>query len=213
MKNCTSHQTKNGFTLIEMLVSLALFTIVSTVTVGALLSLIGGNQRLLTQQTLTSSAIFSLDNMTREIRTGSYYNCRPASWFTDMSYNQNTLGTTPRDCPGTTGVSFVESSTRTSSGGRVAYYFATDTGIPGNPITLWRRIGNESPSKLLPDDIVLTSDSRFIVGGSAPLNSAITTPIGYNRQPQVTVIMVLAETADTRAQILQTTITQRSLDL
>jgi len=188
--------TTAGFTLVEMMVSLALFTIVSTVTVGALLSLIGGNDRLVKQQTLTSSAIFSLDNMTREIRTGSYYNCRSTNFS-----NQHTFGTNTRDCPnGETGISFVESSTR-GSGGRVAYYFASNS--------LFRRIGSEAPVQLLPDDVrVDVGASRFFVTDTTTLTA------GSNQgQPTVTIIMVLQGTEQTEPLTLQTTITQRSLDI
>jgi len=183
-----------GFTLIEMMVSLALFTIVATITVGALLSLIGGNQRLVKQQTLTSSAIFSLDNMTREIRTGNYYYCG------DSAASRGS--TQVNDCSGgSSSMSFVESSTR-NSGGRVSYYFSSNS--------LWRRIGNGGTAeKLLPDDVSInTSASRFFVTGTPTLTAS-----NNVQQPVVTVIMVLSSTDDTEPITLQTTITQRSLDI
>ncbi|MFN3188393.1 MAG: type II secretion system protein J [Candidatus Paceibacteria bacterium] len=185
----------HGFTLIEMLVSLALFTIVSTITVGALLSLIGGNQRLVKQQTLTSSAIFSLDNMTREIRTGNYYYCGDSAASRGV--------TAVLDCVnGSTGMSFVESSTRASAGGRVSYYFSSNS--------LWRRIGSGGTAeRLLPDDVRIdTGASRFYVTGTPTLTGSSDV-----QQPVVTVVMVLAGTADTEPVTLQTTITQRSLDI
>ncbi len=177
------------------MVSLALFTIVSTVTVGALLSLIGGNQRLVKQQTLTSAAIFSLDNMTREIRTGNYYFCGDSGASAGLRVGSDCIG-------GSASISFVESSTRASSGGRVAYYF--------NNGSLWRRIGNNAtPEKLLPDDVVIdVASSEFFVTGTQTLTNGNNT-----QQPTVTVIMVLAGTNETVPLTLQTTITQRSLDI
>lgn len=186
----------SGFTLVEMMVSLTLFTIVSTITVGALLSLIGGNQRLVTQQTLTSSAIFSLDNITRELRTGNYYYCGDAA---------ASRGTTAvNDCAGgATSVSFVESSTRVSSGGRVAYYFSSGS--------LWRRVGSGgTPERLLPDDVAIdVGASRFFVTGTPTL----TGDTNDMQQPTVTVVMVLSGTDETLPITLQTTITQRALDI
>lgn len=178
-----------------MMVSLALFTIVSTVTVGALLSLIGGNQRLVKQQTLTSSAIISLDNMTREIRTGNYYNCGDSSAGAGLKAVRDCVG-------GGTSISFVETSARTTSGGRVSYHFASNS--------LWRRIGNSGTAeKLLPDDVkVDVSKSRFFVTGTATLTDGPDT-----QQPAVTVIMTLAGTDETEPITLQTTVTQRSLDI
>jgi prepilin-type N-terminal cleavage/methylation domain-containing protein len=191
-----SNNQRAGFTLVEMLVSLALFTTVSTITVGALLSLIGGNQRLLKQQTLTSSAIFSFDDMTREIRMGSYYYCNNGNFSTQAG-----LGNQVRDCSsGATGI-----SVRTTAGDRVAYYF------DANSRSLWRRINNDAPTRLLPDDVVLNvsaSTSRFFVTGTSNLLN------GNNvQQPSVTIMMVLAGTAETVPVTLQTTVTQRSLDI
>ncbi len=193
MKYFSQNKNASGFTLVEMMVSLALFTIVSTVTVGALLSLIGGNQRLVKQQTLTSSAIFSLDNMTREIRTGNYYYCgsnsisRPAGTVLDCAN-------------GDTEMSFIESSARSTSGGRVAYYFSRNS--------LYRKIGTDPEEKILPDDVRLTTDSRFYVTGTPTLTNG-----GNVEQPTVTVIMVIEGTEETAEITLQTTITQRSLDI
>jgi len=184
----------NGFTLVEMMVSLALFTIVSTVTVGALLSIVGSNQRLVKQQTLTSSAIFSLDNMTREIRTGNYYYCGDSN--TNRSINS------VNDCVnGSTAMTFAESSTRTTAARRISYEFKNNS--------LFRKIGTLGEEKLLPDDVLLnTGQSRFFVTDTQTMTAA-----GNVRQPSVTVIMVLQETVETAPTTLQTTITQRSLDI
>lgn len=191
-------KNKWGFTLVEMMVSLTLFTIVSTVAVGALLSIIGSNQKLVKQQTLISSAIASLDNMTREIRTGNYYNCQGAGYFNNN--NQNSLAKNTNNCStGATGLSVVD--TRSSTGNRIGYYFANDS--------LWRKKGNQTAEKLLPNDVLLdVSASRIYVTGAETLTA------GSNvEQPTVTIVMVLKATEETEPLTLQTTITQRSLDI
>ena len=65
----------HGFTLVEMLVALALFSVVITIAVGALLMLISSNQRLQSEQSVMTNLSFALDSMTREIRTGAAYFC------------------------------------------------------------------------------------------------------------------------------------------
>ncbi len=67
--------TQRGFTLIEMIVSLGIFSIVSTMTVGSLLVLISGNQQLQGEQNAMTNLAFAIDSMTREMRTGSSYVC------------------------------------------------------------------------------------------------------------------------------------------
>jgi prepilin-type N-terminal cleavage/methylation domain-containing protein len=200
----TNHTNqKYGFTLIEMLVSLALFTIVSTVTVGALLSLIGGNERVTEQQVTLSAAAFALDNMTREIRTGFAYNCNTAA---SMRTDGGSLLTTVNDCntsTGNTGLVITEAAARlsTGTGSRIAYYFDRNS--------LYRRVDGQSEVKLLPDDIRLNmARSRFYVTGTQTLSAAGSNVI----QPTVTIIMEVMGTT-TVPVVLQTTITQRALDI
>jgi type II secretory pathway pseudopilin PulG len=64
-----------GFTLVEVLVSLALFMVVITISVGSMMVLIDANAKMRTIQSLMNSVSFTLDSMTREIRQGSAYTC------------------------------------------------------------------------------------------------------------------------------------------
>ena len=79
MTQCTkkrlSQLQKRGFTLVEMLVSVFIFAIVMTISMGALLVLIDANQKGQGVQTVMSNLSFAVDNMTRNIRTGHGYFC------------------------------------------------------------------------------------------------------------------------------------------
>lgn len=66
---------KRGFSLIEVLVSLSIFTIVITISMGVLMVLIGANARAQNVQTVMTNVTFALDSITREIRTGTDYYC------------------------------------------------------------------------------------------------------------------------------------------
>jgi prepilin-type N-terminal cleavage/methylation domain-containing protein len=85
-KNDTIALAKNkGFSLIEVLVSLSIFTVVVTISVGSLLVLIDANARSRNMQEVMTNITYTLDSMTRDIRTGSDYYCStgalPASEF------------------------------------------------------------------------------------------------------------------------------------
>lgn len=67
-----------GFTLVEMLVSLSLFTVVLTMSVGTLLILINANGRAQSMQLVMTNFTFALDSMTREVRTGFNWYCMDA---------------------------------------------------------------------------------------------------------------------------------------
>jgi len=64
-----------GFTLIEMIVSMGIFTVVAVIAVGALLHIVNTNNQAQTLQTAMNNAGFALDAMSREIRVGSSYRC------------------------------------------------------------------------------------------------------------------------------------------
>jgi prepilin-type N-terminal cleavage/methylation domain-containing protein len=66
---------KRGFTLIEMLVSVALFSVVMVMALGALLSLSTADRKAEALKSAVDNLNFALDSMSRSIRTGSGYKC------------------------------------------------------------------------------------------------------------------------------------------
>src|SRR3989344_8318173 len=84
-KHLDSKSGKGGFTLIEMIVSIALFAVVMTVAVGALLSLTGANKKAQALQSVMNNLNISVDSMVRNIRMGREYNCGGGSGTADCS--------------------------------------------------------------------------------------------------------------------------------
>lgn len=149
----TQPQT-GGFTLIEVLVSLAIFTIVVTMSVGALMTIIGADAKERNLQSIMTNLTFALDEMTRDIRTGSDYFCGAA---VDLP----TDGTATLNCE-SGGEAFAfneggESLTKNASSPRIA--FKVDNGV------LKRRLGNGSWEPMTSPNIRLT-DVRFYVSGA-----------------------------------------------
>jgi prepilin-type N-terminal cleavage/methylation domain-containing protein len=75
----SSRISKNGFTLIEMLVSVALFSVVMVMALGALLSLSTADRKAQALKSTVDNLNFALDSMSRAIRTGSNYHCGSVS--------------------------------------------------------------------------------------------------------------------------------------
>ncbi|MES2966615.1 MAG: type II secretion system protein [Patescibacteria group bacterium] len=193
---------QTGFTLIEMMVALSLFTIVVTIAVGAFLSMIGASKGVQGEQSVMTTLTFVLDSMTREIRTGTNYYCGTRSFISSNSISTSTVN----DCAtGNEGVSFVESGssvTVSASSRRIAYYYDTSS----TPDTIMRRVGNGTPQSVVSEGITITK-AEFFVTGTQRLNAG--TDIN---QPTVTI--VLEATDETGATTtLQTTVTQRELDI
>ncbi len=74
-KRTTQHATQRGFTIIEAVVSIAIFTTVMVVGAGSLLSIMTANRKAQSIKSAMDNLNFAVDNMTRALRTGSEYWC------------------------------------------------------------------------------------------------------------------------------------------
>jgi prepilin-type N-terminal cleavage/methylation domain-containing protein len=217
----SSKKNQAGFTLIEMIVSLAIFSIIVTITIGALLVLIASNQKLRGEQSVMTNLAFAMDSMTREIRTGTNYYCTSAnvgsatvSIFGGGSGNQEGFGTSTNSCgsgrPADAtlsisyqGVSFIEAGDSiTGSANRILYYYDRSNKM------IMRKVGGgyDKISPLVSSGLEIV-EAEFFVSGASPKSS------GDTSQPTVTVHIVAKEIDKEKLYYLQTTVTQRILDL
>lgn len=188
-----------GFTLIEMLVSTAIFTVVMVIALGALLAMSESDRKAQTLKAVINNLNFSLDSISRTVRTGSGYHC-----------GSSTGGdcTTP---PG--GTSFYFTAT---DGTLVAYRLenltidsnaATVCGQAANPGCLARSVGGGAWEAITAPEVTITSLSFYLLGsGAAP---------GDTFQPKLTILMSgYVQVTGTRqtAFSLETSVTQRLYD-
>lgn len=130
-----------GFTLVEMLVSLALLSIVMMVAIGTLLTIVDANRQAQSINSVTTNISFALDSMSRTIRTGYGYNCGSL---------------TGGDCPGG-GESFYFT---THDGKAMVYaYNASEKSIE-------RTIDGGAVERLTAEEVRI-NDISFVVTGSA----------------------------------------------
>jgi prepilin-type N-terminal cleavage/methylation domain-containing protein len=221
--NPTHQKFHSGFTLIEMIVSLGVFGIIVTTAIGALLVLVSSNQKLQGEQSVMTNLAFALDGMTREIRTGYFYFCDGVNnqnaavgatgglkIFDDSRADHEALGTQTRDCTARPsaaryyGISFIEggSSVTSATANRIMYYVASTT----TEKKLMRRVGNQPAQSIVAEGLEIV-DIDFTVTGSAPQKS------GNNVQPTVTLFLAAKEIGQDKLYTLETTITQRTLDI
>ena len=66
---------KTGFTLIEMLVAIFIFSIVMTIATGAIFSIVSANKTSQSLKSVLDNLNSALDSMSGAIRFGSNYNC------------------------------------------------------------------------------------------------------------------------------------------
>ena len=80
-KNKTIHDPRStiydykGFTLIEMIIAVALFVVVMVAGIGALLSMVDANRKAQALRTVMDNLNFAVENVTREMRVGFDYHC------------------------------------------------------------------------------------------------------------------------------------------
>jgi prepilin-type N-terminal cleavage/methylation domain-containing protein len=215
---------QSGFTLVEMIVSLAVFSVVITMSVGALLMLVASNSQLQKEQSVMTNLSFAIDSMTREIRTGTLYYCdaadtRDAAYerkiFSDNEFISGLDVGMTQDCASGNnqdnqsrrlqGMSFVESgqSVTGAPNTRIVYFYDADEG------KIYRRISGQAAQSIVSSGIYITN-AEFFVTGSASM--AVT---GDFIQPTVTIFIEAKEVNDPDAKTyrIQTMVTQRTLDI
>lgn len=75
MRNKQKYHRKRGFTLVEMIVSLGLFVVVLSVSVGALLSMVSANRKTQSLRNAMDNLNLSMEEMARNITQGRTYHC------------------------------------------------------------------------------------------------------------------------------------------
>ena len=175
-------KTSKGFTLIEVLVSLSIFTIVVTISISTLLVLIDANAKSQAMQVVMSNLSFALDSMTREIRTGESYYCIVNTADFDLTLQ----GTATKNCTsGSSAFSFNEgdSSVTGSYGSRRIGYRLNST---NNSIE--RRLGDQNFAderewvRVTSPDVTV-DDLDFIVTGTSRLDTITPTVTIYVSGP------------------------------
>ncbi|MDC1205545.1 prepilin-type N-terminal cleavage/methylation domain-containing protein [Candidatus Pacebacteria bacterium] len=198
-------QQHRGFTLVEMLVSISIFTIVVTMSVGSLLVLIDANGRAQSTQLVMTNLTFALDSMTREIRTGFNWVCFDSGGSAPAVPAVPTTGdcSTVQDT-----LSIVESGNSLTAGysnSRVTYWYDATAGA------IKRKLGGDGPWVSLTGSDIFIDDFRFVVTGTDrySVNTDKIQPIAsiYIKGHAGAIAPKLKEF------LVQTTVTQRLLDI
>jgi prepilin-type N-terminal cleavage/methylation domain-containing protein len=88
-----------AFSLVEMIVSMAIFSIVAVIALGALTKIIASNRKAQSLQSSITNLNFMLDSMSRELRVGAYYQCDTISPTNSDYKGEDFLITTPCSDP------------------------------------------------------------------------------------------------------------------
>lgn len=182
------YAASRGFTLVEMIVAVGLFSVVMVVSITALLSLIDANRKAQALQSVMNNLNIALDGMVRSIREGSNYRCGGAN-------------PGDPDCPETPGTILYFTPNCAGSCSDWIYEFRDGR--------LWRSVdgtlGGEMP--LTAPEVTIDSMSMYVIGATR----------GDAVQPKV-VIVVRGSAGFMKEQVrtnfhIQSTAVQRVLDI
>jgi prepilin-type N-terminal cleavage/methylation domain-containing protein len=209
MKKHTSH-LKNGFTLVELLVSLAIFSIVVVASLGAMLSIADANRRVQKTRAVLDNLSLSMESISRNLRLGSTYHCEKIS--SNVIPNSN-LGVT-QNCRDSTNnpilygdfIAFEDQFGNQIDNSDQAYYYLDE--VSGR--IMYKKFNAATTTALTSDDLTIKSLRFYVtgVGTSTPPNAS---------QPKI-IIVVSGSTEIGKAQEpveinLQTTVSQRPLNI
>lgn len=192
-----------GFTLIEMLVSVAIFAIVMVVALGALLSLAEAARKAQALSVAVNNLSAALDSMSRNIRTGGTYHCGVTGALT--------VPLAPADCAATSNsyIAFIDADKNT-----VAYCLDGTTikrQIVAPSVAPPAGFTNCASSGFIPlttPDVSITGLGFYVTGSARG--------VADSRQPKVTILLagtsVIQANGKTAAFNIQTSVTQRIYD-
>lgn len=192
MKSLT-HGSRSGFSLIELMVSVALFSVVMLVSVGSVLALVSANRKAQALQSVMNNLNIAIDGMVRSIRMGSVYHCGDIGDYAVARSCQN---------------------------GDVLIAFEPFGGNPSSPADQWvfwynataKRLyksedGGATPFALTAPEIQIEEAKFYVVGAES----------GDNIQPKVVIVLrgvAGAQDAKTRSTFsVQSTAVQRVIDI
>ena len=192
---------KNGFTLIELVVVLALFMLIISVTVGIFISVIQHQKRVLSQQDLLGQLSYAQEYMSRTLRSAvkdTSGNClvngeNAHSGYTYLLTHYNI------ELDAYEGIRFITKD-------NTCQEFFRDSGDG-----LLKEIKDGALPQNLVSDTFIMSSVKFIINGNSTLQGA-----GEDNgiQPRVTMALnVDGKAMNGKNQIFQTTISQRDLNI
>lgn len=184
MKLILKVKTIQGYSLVEILVVLGLFSAISTLALGALFNAQSVNARLQETQAILDNMNLSSQTITREIRFGSDFYCA-----TSLSVGAQSVPTTRKNClPGTTPgrVLIFKPSDAVNELDRVAFYVSG--GVLYKDVYPYQ--GTTTVLQMTSDDVNVTSFTMYVDGANTSTGSN-DEPVGAidYKQPMITIFL------------------------
>lgn len=171
-----------GFTLVETLVSLALFSIVLVISGGVILSVVNSNKENQAIAAVASNLNYSLDSMIRDIKTGYLYKCGTYNGLMTID-GLKTDNSNTNQCTNSSSIILI--STISGNDVVVKYEFKQVTNSNGYiEKTVYNSGGVSSSYNVTDRNNVNIQSLGFKITNPDSLDCGINCPLGYG-QPSV----------------------------
>lgn len=202
MRNIFSKKT-SGFTLVEMMVALGIFTIALFLATSAFLSVVNADRKSRATRIATDNLNLMLEDMSRKLKTGYDYNCGGGTGTSDCA-SQSTLALTDQ-----TGLARIIYKRGVGNGVITPGSAASGcgTGYSATQGCVLRSDDGGTSFMLSTSPEIDITTLQFTVLGSAPWTDTT--------QPTVTVVAAGSLGSQTSTKVafrMQTTVTQRAYD-
>ncbi len=202
LTNDKQKKYQKGFTIIELVVVLAVFLIIIGVVADVFISMVSSERRILAEQELLNQTSFAIEYMSKAIRMATKDasgNCLGQAGYIYLLTHCDTGNI----CHG---VKFINQT----DGNACQEFFLDSTTDPAKP-ALKEIKGNGTAKNILSDRLEIKY-GKFIINGDSTLGFATG---GDLIQPRVTVLLDVKTQLTGRQQekIIQTTVSQRNLNL
>ncbi len=195
VKTKSKNNKNSGFSLVEMLVAIAVFMSIMTIAISALITIISANKKAQAIKNTVDSVNFAMETISRDMRVGTNYSCIVE-------------GTAKGDCPeGSNSVQYTNSEEKT-----IVYTFNKDTGLP---VISETKPDLPDPTALISRDSNINIDNMtfYVIGANCESGTGDTCE-GKKTQPRVIIDISgrvsINGSSDVSTFDLQTSISQRS---
>jgi prepilin-type N-terminal cleavage/methylation domain-containing protein len=196
-----------GFTLIEMMVAVSIFSIVMLIATGSMLSIIDANRKAQSVKAVVNNLNFTVENISRNLRVGTRFRCM--AWD---NISADTDIQTAQDCPsGNTALAHEHQFGNTSTGAdQYVYIFVPYNASDPTTGAVYRQkgggAGNGTRTRLTAPNVVVEQMTFYVNGAASRVDAT---------QPRVRMVMKgYTLIGDIRSEFnLQTSVTQRVLNI
>lgn len=204
--NKKKFRIESGFTIIETMIAVALFLIIVTIGMDALLNTGVVHQKSQDMRSIMDNLSFTMEDMSRSLRTGYNYHCVLTSGFQDPDFNN------PQSCHLSGSRIYFEKSGGRANDSTDQWGYAIGTLNSDPTVRIYKTTNGGGVSQV--DYIPLTSDD-IDIDPTASNFTVLGAEAGDHAQPFVIIRLVGTITSNKGVKTpfsLQTSVSQRQID-